>query len=130
GQGGSGDVVLGGSETAAHDHRIAAGQGELERAHDPVQVVADLGLEERVDPGEGELLADPGRVRIDDLAEQQLGPDGYHLASHGRQRTGRTPPSGDARQASAVGWVERVPRVVAAARPSRRYCAPVITVRT
>ncbi len=38
-------------------------------------VVADLDLHERVDAVRGELAADPGRVRVDDLPEQQLGAD-------------------------------------------------------
>ena len=50
--------------------------------HHPVEVVADLGLAERVDAGQRQLLADPGGVGVDDLPEQQLGPDGDHLAAH------------------------------------------------
>ena len=40
-----------------------------------------------VDAGEGELLADPRGVGVDDLAEQQLGADGHDLAAHGRHRS-------------------------------------------
>ena len=36
----------------------------------------------RVDARRRELLADPGAVRVDDLAEQQLRPDRENLTSH------------------------------------------------
>ena len=36
----------------------------------------------RVDARRGELLADPRAVRVDDLAEQQLGPDRQDFTSH------------------------------------------------
>jgi len=39
--------------------------------------------EVRVDARQRELLADPRRIRVDDLAQQQLGPDGNDLAAHG-----------------------------------------------
>ena len=78
----AGDVVLGGAEPPADDHRVAAREREAQTRHDAFVVVADLGLEMRVDAGERELLAEPGRVRIDDLAEQQLGADRHHLAAH------------------------------------------------
>jgi hypothetical protein len=45
-------------------------------------VVADLGLEQAVDAAGGQLLADPRGVRVDDLAEQQLGTDGQDVAAH------------------------------------------------
>ena len=56
----AGDVVLGGSEAAADDHRVAAREREAQARHDALVVVADLGLEVRVDAGERELLAEPG----------------------------------------------------------------------
>ena len=37
-------------------------------------------------PLSGELLADPRRVGVDDLAEQQLGADGEDVTAHGRPR--------------------------------------------
>ena len=78
----AGDVVLGGAEPPADDHRVAAREREAKARHDAFVVVADLGLEVRVDAGERELLAEPGRVRIDDLTEQQFGADRHHLAAH------------------------------------------------
>ena len=45
----AGDVVVRRTEAAAHDHRVAALESEAERRHDAGQVVADLGLEVRVD---------------------------------------------------------------------------------
>ena len=78
----TGQVVVGGSETAAHDDGVGLGQAPFELEHDPVDVVADLDLHERVDPVGGEFPADPRRVRVDDLAEQQLGPHGHHVTTH------------------------------------------------
>ena len=66
----AGDVIGGGPEPAAHDHRVAALQRLLEGCGHALQVVADLGLEVAVYPGERQLLTDPRRVRVDDLAEQ------------------------------------------------------------
>ena len=82
GDGLPGDVVLGRPEPAAADHRVAAGQGLPDGRDDAAVVVADLDLEVGVDAGQGQLLADPGRVGVDDLAEEQLGADGDDLAAH------------------------------------------------
>ena len=82
GDGVAGDVVLGGTEATTQDDRVGPPEGEAERAHHALVVVPHLGLEVTVDPGERELLAHPGRVRVHDLAEQQLGADRDDLASH------------------------------------------------
>ena len=82
GDGLAGDVVLGGAEAAAHDDGIGAVERLAERRDDAVVVVADLRLAQVLDAAEGELLADPRRVRVDDLPEQQLGADGDHLTAH------------------------------------------------
>ena len=66
----AGDVVLGGAEPPADDHCLTARERQADAGHDSFVVVADLGLEVRVDAGERELLSEPGRVRIDDLSEQ------------------------------------------------------------
>src|SRR5690606_33366910 len=82
GDGVAGDVVLGRPEPTADDHRGGAGQRELEGADDALEVVAhDLAVGV-VDAGQGQLLADPGRVGVDDLAEQQLGADRHDLTAH------------------------------------------------
>ena len=80
----TGDVVVGGAEPAAHDHRVGLFEGPPQRSHDAVEVVTDLPLGQRVDAVGGELLPDPRRVGVDDLAEQQLGADGDDVTSHGR----------------------------------------------
>ena len=49
---------------------------------DALVVVAHLGLAQVLDAVQGQLLADPRGVRVDDLAEQQLGADGDDLAAH------------------------------------------------
>ena len=77
-----------------------------QRRDDAGEVVAHLDLEMRVDAGQRELLADPRRVGVDDLPEQQLGADGDDLAAHAHA------PS-------------TVPRCAASGRDGRRarYCA-------
>ena len=78
----AGDVVLGRSEPAAYDHRVASIDRETQDLDHPIQIVADLGLVVAVDTDEGELLADPRRVRVDDLPEQQFGADRDHFTLH------------------------------------------------
>ena len=80
----AGHVVLGGSEPAAHDDRVGIIEHLAHRADHPAQVVADLAVLHRVDADRGELLADPRGVRIDDLAEQELGADREDVSPHSR----------------------------------------------
>ena len=56
------------------------------------EIVADLGLEVRIDAGQRQLLADPGRIAVDDLAEQQLGADRRPLRSASLLSFRRPPP--------------------------------------
>ena len=84
----AGDIVLGRTETAAQDHRIAALERLPDAGNDAPVVVADLALEVRIDPGKRQLAPDPGRVGVDDLAEQQLRADGDDFAAHGRNLQG------------------------------------------
>ena len=65
----AGDVVGGGPEAAAHDDRVGAAEQLTERGDHSGEVVADFAVLEGVDPRARELLADPGAVRVDDLAE-------------------------------------------------------------
>ncbi len=98
------DVVLGRAEATAEDRGIAPLECQPDAGDDPPEIVADLGLEMRIDPGQSQLLADPGRVAIDDLAEQQLGADGDDLAAHG----GSQPPNlrlASMRRACRIGSV-------------------------
>jgi hypothetical protein len=76
------DVVLRGPEATAHDDRVAARQRAADGEHHARLVVAHLGLEVGVDPGQRELLPDPRRVGVDHLSEQQLGADGDDLTPH------------------------------------------------
>ena len=65
-----------------HDDGVGT-VGQLAQAlHHALEVVAHLAVLARVDPGRGELLADPGAVGVDDLAEQELRADhgGRHTA--------------------------------------------------
>ena len=78
-----GDVVLRRTEPAAHEHGVGAVERLAQRVDDAAEVVAHLHLVAAVDARQGELLADPRRVRVDDLSEQELGADSHHLADHG-----------------------------------------------
>ena len=82
GEGLARDVVLRRAEAAAADHGVAALEGEPDAPDHALEVVADFGLEMGVDAGEREPFADPARIGVDDLAEQQLGPDRHDLAPH------------------------------------------------
>jgi hypothetical protein len=70
GDGIAGDVVLRRAQATAHDHRVGPRERQLEGGHDPLEVVAHHLPVRAVDAGERELLTQPGRVGVDDLAEQ------------------------------------------------------------
>ena len=72
----AGQVVVGRAEPATDQHGVGVGEQVAEHALDPGCVVADLHLEVRGDAVGRQLLADPRRVGVDDLSEQQLGADG------------------------------------------------------
>ena len=80
------DVVLRRPEAAARDHRVAARKADADALDHALEVVADLGLKMRVDADERQLLADPARIGVDDLAEQQLGADRDDFAAHDASR--------------------------------------------
>ena len=83
----AGDVVLGRAEAAAHDHRVAAGQGAgAARPTMRSRLSPTFVWKWESMPAERELLADPGRVGVDDLPEQQLGADGHDFTAHARVR--------------------------------------------
>ena len=75
-------VVGGRTEATADDDGVRAGEQILEGGDHPRQVVADLAVLERVDAHRRELLADPRAVRVDDLAEEQLGADRQNVTPH------------------------------------------------
>ena len=54
----------------------------LDRRGDPIDVVPDGLLVVGVEPTLGEGRAHEGGVGVDDLTEQELGPDGDHLNDH------------------------------------------------
>ncbi len=104
----AGQIVVGGPEATAHDDGVGVGEQTAQLHDDPLDVVADLDLDERVDAVRRELAADPRRVRIDDLAEQQLGPDGEDVTTHGGSAslgrvwiTRRCPPPVSTRRSAA-----------------------------
>ena len=73
---------MGRPEAAADDHGVGVLEHPAQLGGDPADVVADLDLEQRVDAVGGEVLPEPRRVGVDDLAEQQLGPHRQHVAAH------------------------------------------------
>ena len=76
------DVVLRRAQPTRHDDRIRAGEGCRDRVGDPLLVVTDRRVHEAVHADRSERLSDVGRVRVDDVAEQQLGTHRYHLSAH------------------------------------------------
>src|SRR3546814_12167764 len=63
GDGVAGDVVLGGSEPAAHDHRVGTAERVAQHLDDAPPVVADLRLAQVLDARQGELLTDRSEER-------------------------------------------------------------------
>ena len=80
----AGHVVGGRAQPTTHDHGVAPVEQLAQGLHHPLEVVAYLPVLEAVDSRVGELLTDPRAVGVDDLAEEELGPDRQHLASHAR----------------------------------------------
>jgi hypothetical protein len=79
----SGEVVGGRPEPADRHHDLGPGQRLSQRRCQPAEIVADglaVGLREAA-------LRQHGRqgcgVRVDDLAQQEFGPDRHGLGSHG-----------------------------------------------
>ena len=80
GDGLTGQVVLGRAEAAARDDDVRAAEGAIDYRLHAVGVVTDDGLVVEVDADIGEASGHPGRVGVDDLAEQELGADGNYLS--------------------------------------------------
>ena len=74
-----GEIVLGRPDPAGDDHRVGSVQGQPDRCRDPFDVVADRLLVMGVEPSLRQCGAHEGSVRVDDLTEQELGPDRDHL---------------------------------------------------
>src|SRR3546814_21027543 len=81
GDGVAGDVVLGGSEPAAHDHRVGTAERVAQHLDDAPPVVAELRLAQVLDARQGELPTDPRGVGVDDLPQPQPGPHRDTLTS-------------------------------------------------
>ena len=111
----AGDVVVGGSESPAHDGPVAPRERGAQGEDDPLVVVTDRLVEVRGDADRGQLFAEPSRVGVGDLPEQQLGPHRDDLDAHEPllpQPAEPAPP----REAAAPGPAERCS---AARRPSK-----------
>ena len=76
------DVILRRAEATADDHGIAAIECNLQSIADSIPVVAHLHLQEAINACERELFTDPRRIRVDDLAEQELGSNSDNFAVH------------------------------------------------
>ena len=100
------EVVIGGSETAAHHDEVAARQGLLEKLCDAAMVVADPGRPEDVDSQAGELACQVRAVGIDDLTEEQLGADADELgrADERHVRGYQSVPSAGGEVTRQSGW--------------------------
>ena len=68
----SGDVVLGGTETATDNDRVAACQRGAKGQNDAIVIVTDVLVEVTGNAVGGELLAEPLGVGVGNLSEQQL----------------------------------------------------------
>ncbi len=112
GNGLAGDVILRGPEPAADDDAVAAGQRGAEGQRDPLVVVAHRLMEMRGHAGRGQPVAQPRRVGVGNLSEQELGADSHDLDSH-----------------VVASVVDSVVDSCAARRPSKKYCSPVYRVR-
>ena len=85
-----GEVVLGGADPSGDDHGVRPFQRLADGRGDPVDVVAHRYLNVGVESGVGQRPADEGGIAVDDLAKQQLGPDGDDLDDHLMPASGST----------------------------------------
>ena len=80
----AGEVVVGRPEPAADDDGVGLGeQARAASASMRPTLSPTFTWRQRGDAAGGQLLADPRRVGVDDLPEQQLGADGEDVTSHG-----------------------------------------------
>ena len=110
-----GDVVLGGANAAGHHHCVGTADCDPDRIGDAGEIVADRLLVVGVDAPLGEGRPHGGGVRVDDLAEQELGPHRDDLDDHSASITRLLPRRLDHDQeiAGADRIGERVPGGVA-----------------
>ena len=78
-----GEVVVGRTEAARGNDDICAAARELQCLGETCGVVADNGVIEHVDAERGELLREHLRVRVGDVAEEDLGADGDEFSGVG-----------------------------------------------
>ena len=79
---GSSDVVLRRPESPADDDRVAARQRRSKSQNDPLVVVTNVLVEVRRDAVRGELFAQPLRIGVRNLPEQQFAAYRDDLNSH------------------------------------------------
>ena len=113
------DVVVRRAQAAADDHRIGAAHARRSASTIRAMLSPTFTWWCEAMPDDGELLADPGRVGVDDLAEQQLGPDCDHLT---RRHPADPPDLGDRRLRDARQLLRGRPAAPAggSARRTRR----------
>ena len=78
----AGDVVLGRAEAAADEDGVGPTEARSRGHRRSARRCRRPGSGSCSRRRSGELLGDPGRVRVDDLAEEQLGPDRDDLGAH------------------------------------------------
>src|ERR1700759_4265749 len=71
-----------GPHPPAANHAVAARQPAAEAHHHASHVVADLHLKSAVDAGQGQLFADPRRIGVDDLTQEQFCADRHNFTIH------------------------------------------------
>ena len=74
-------VVLRRTEPAGAHDQVAPLDRPADRVGGPAEVVADGRGVQKVDPQAGQPAGQIGRIRVDDLAEQELGADGQELST-------------------------------------------------
>ena len=77
-----GQVVQRGAEAAGGDDDIRAVARGLDDVAQARRVVADYGLVKYVDAELGQALRDDLRIRVDNVAQQDLGADGNQFCVH------------------------------------------------
>ena len=77
-----GQVVQRGAEAAGGDDDVRAVAGGLDDVAQARRVVADHGLVKYVDAELGQALRDDLRIRVDNVAQQDLGADGDQFCVH------------------------------------------------
>ncbi len=78
-----GEVIRGGAEAAGGDQHLTTLSGSLQLSDQTLAVIAHHSLAMVGDAQGRQLLSNPARIAIGDVAEQQLGADAQDFSRHG-----------------------------------------------